>query len=212
MDTLNLTTVDFNRIKRVSVTYMNLVMLISFKLNQNGENRIIFTFDELKKNTSFEKNKLNYEFIINGICQISWIEYEEETYRYYPLITTYEFNKNLEYISFFINHKIRTNIVEHSAGLFQQDLEFFLKISSSYAKSGYLLIETMKKLKQTTIRLKDFSKVLKIPNSYKISDIDKKVLLPIKKELCEYCGLLDIKKIKENNRRVEYLNFEFVDN
>lgn len=59
-------------------------------------------------------------------------------------------------------------------------------------------------------KINDFRNILDIPKSYAMSDIDKRVLAPIKNELSEFFEPLEIKKIKaRKGNRIAMIEIRF---
>ncbi|WP_241426526.1 replication initiation protein [Macrococcus armenti] len=58
------------------------------------------------------------------------------------------------------------------------------------------------------VSLDDFKELLDIPSSYQMSDIDKRVLKPIQRDLADSFQNLEVKKIKKG-RKVVALEFTF---
>ena len=210
LDNLVINNTDANGIRRYDVNEMNLLFLISFKINHEKTNNIVFAFSELEQHTNFKNLKLNNEDYFKKIRQITWDEHIQGTHKYHLLLNSYEVNNQKETVTFFINPIILDSIAKISAGLEQTDLNFFLDIASSYAKSAYLLTNLMVDSKKYIINFEDFRTLLNIPKKYKMSDIDKKVFFHIEKNLALHFSSFDIEKINAKKKnKVEYLKFNF---
>ncbi|MHC5228518.1 replication initiation protein [Enterococcus sp. LJL99] len=200
-------------VRRFSVKEMNLIFLICFKVKNEKTNTVTFCFDELKKYTKLKNISIELDDYLKKIMQITYLKEKNSVSKYYILFTMYEVDEKGESVTFFVNPEILDDLRQISNDFDQADLQFFLNIPSSYAKTTYLLTKEMENSKKFTISMESFKKLLDIPKSYKMSDIDKKVFYPIKKDLEGYFDLFDIEKIKyKKDNKIEYLKLNFSKN
>lgn len=197
-------------VRRFSVKEMNLIFLICFKIKNEKTNTVTFSFDELKKYTKLKNISTELDDYLKKIMQITYLKEKNSISKYYILFTMYEVDEKEKSVTFFVNSEILDDLRQISNDFNQADLQFFLDIPSSYAKTTYLLTKEMENSKKFTISMESFKKLLDIPKSYKMSDIDKKVFYPIKKDLEGYFDLFDIEKIKyKKDNKIEYLKLNF---
>lgn len=91
------------------------------------------------------------------------------------------------------------------------ELEEFVKFKSTYTKEFYRRIKQFRHTGVWKISIDEFNRLLGISESYKISDIDKRVFQPILSELGEKYNLKIIKKYskKTGRGRSSVSGFEF---
>ena len=65
----------------------------------------------------------------------------------------------------------------------QFELDEFIHIQSTYAKSTYRLLKQYRTTGWWKVTLEDFRLLLDVPKSYRVSDIDKRILKPILEQL-----------------------------
>lgn len=197
-------------VRRFSVKEMNLIFLICFKIKNEKTNIVTFSFEKLKKYTKLKNISTELDDYLKKIMQITYLKEKNSISKYYILFTMYEVDEKEKCVTFFVNPEILDDLRQISNDFSQADLQFFLNIPSSYAKTTYLLTKEMENSKKYTISMESFKKLLDIPKSYKMSDIDKKVFYPIKKDLKGYFDLFDIEKIKhKKDNKIEYLKLNF---
>ncbi|HCY7694735.1 TPA: RepB family plasmid replication initiator protein, partial [Staphylococcus aureus] len=80
----------------------------------------------------------------------------------------------------------------------------------TYSKNMFRLLKQYKHTGYFKIQIEDFRERLDIPNSYRMTHINQKVLSPIIKELGFIFNNLNINKIKaKKGRKIEWLEFTF---
>lgn len=84
----------------------------------------------------------------------------------------------------------------------------FLDFKSNYSKTAYRLLSQKRTLKKLKIEIKEFRRLFDIPESYRMSDIDKSVLKPVYKELKPIYKNFQIAKAK-TGKRVTAIQFSF---
>jgi len=89
------------------------------------------------------------------------------------------------------------------------ELEEFTQIKSTYAKTMYRLLKQWRIVGKREYGIDDLRKLLDIPKSYGIGDIDRRVIAPIKRELPNYFGNLKVKKVKANTRGTPVTGYIF---
>ena len=197
-------------VRRFSVKEMNLIFLICYKIKNENTNKAIFNFEELEKYTKIKNISTEINDYFKKIMQITYLKEKNSILKYHILFTRYEVNEKKQKVVFCVNPEILEDLKQITNDFNYADLQFFLSIPSSYAKTTYLLSKEMEKSNIYTISMQSFKKLLDIPKSYKMSDIDKKVFYPIKKDLEDYFNSFTIEKIKnEKDNRIEYLKLNF---
>jgi hypothetical protein len=96
---------------------------------------------------------------------------------------------------------------------YQEDilkLEEYVEIKSTYVKKFYMQMKQFRTTGKWIVSLEEFRRLLDIPEKYRISHIDKKVLEPITEELKEKYGVYVLKKYDNKKRgRPSVSGFEF---
>lgn len=95
------------------------------------------------------------------------------------------------------------DLFEHFTGF---ELTQLVELKSSYSKNLFRLLKQWESTCYFIIDLAELKTILCVPNSYKMCDIDKRILKPVLKELTPIFPRLKIKKIKKG-RGVDKLEF-----
>lgn len=82
------------------------------------------------------------------------------------------------------------------AGYTEFELRQHNAVSSTYSKIAFRQLKRFKKTGWWRVSLEEFYRLLDIPKSYRLSDLRRRVLTPIKEELSEFFEDLSIEEIK----------------
>lgn len=183
----------------------NVFFAIIAKAREKGTETLSFETDEIKELIDFRQknNKIWEEILKNCAKKVTQLTYFEETEKKFSSMTLFsrfdvdleektieiEVSKNFEYI---------LNKLE--AQFTQYELEEFTKLRSSYAKTGFRLLKQWRKVGKKEYKVEEFKKMMDIPASYKISEIDRAVINPMKKQLSPIFEDLKVKKVKSNKK------------
>lgn len=109
-----------------------------------------------------------------------------------------------------INPKLKHVLNEITADFTKFELKEMTHLKSTYSKNMFRLLKQYKHTGYFKIQIDDFRERLDIPNSYRMTHINQKVLAPIIKELGFIFNNLNINKIKaKKGRKIEWLEFIF---
>ena len=126
------------------------------------------------------------------------------------LFTDYDIDKNGDYVTISVNEKL-TYILNQLESVFTRfELEEFTTLRSSYAKNMYRLLKQWKSVGKKSWSIEEFRRLLDIPQSYPMREIDKRVLTPIETELSPiFKGLSINKEKKGRGGKVTSIEFTF---
>ena len=196
---------------------MDLFFSICSKMRNKDLNIITFDFEDLKELSNYKMTATNHfisdlESIYSKLIQLDFrIETEQKIIKF-VLFTKYEIDKIKETISIRVNEEFKF-ILNNIAGNFTKfELEEFTTLNSSYSKSAYRLLKQFRQSGYYIVQIDEFRRLLDIPESYKMGNIDQKVLEPIKRELSQYFKNLKITKLRGRGKRkrfIEHIEFKF---
>jgi len=183
---------------------MNLFFSICAKMKDKGLSKVQFTFENLRdlsayKPTSIKRFSDDLEAVYNKMLQLTYRTEEAGIREKFVLFTGYRIDENNQTVDISVNPELAYIINELSTEFTKFELQEFTGIRSSYAKTMYRLLKQYRSTGFYKVKIGDFREILAIPNSYKMSDIDKQVLKPIKNELSTYFD--DLKVIKHKARK-----------
>src|SRR5699024_12263902 len=136
---------------------------------------------------------------------------DELNVRKFFLFHTYDINDNEKYLEISVNPNLKYILNNFEKEFTKFELSELVNSKSSFAKNMFRILKQFKTTGWFYININEFRERLDIPDSYRITDITRKVLKPIVKELKQYFEGLEITKVKEkksNNIKGIQYNFE----
>lgn len=208
---------ELNRVpmRDFSATEMDLFFSLCAKMKDKGSQKIRFDFDTLRslsdyKPTAIKRFANDLESVYDKMLQLTYRTYEDGVREKFVLFTGFKIDENNQYVEISVNPDLEHILNELSSEFVKYELVEFTSIRSSYAKTMYRLLKQYRSTGFFKIKIEDFKEILDIPKSYQMSDIDRRVLKPIKKELSAFFNPLDIKKIKaKKGNRIAMIEFRF---
>lgn len=208
---------ELNRVpmRDFSATEMDLFFSLCAKMKDKGSQKIRFDFDTLRslsdyKPTAIKRFANDLESVYDKMLQLTYRTYEDGVREKFVLFTGFKIDENNQYVEISVNPDLEHILNELSSEFVKYELVEFTSIRSSYAKTMYRLLKQYRSTGFFKIKIEDFKEILDIPKSYQMSDIDRRVLKPIKKELSAFFNPLGIKKIKaKKGNRIAMIEFRF---
>ncbi|KYF32544.1 replication protein [Streptococcus mitis] len=197
---------------------MNFFFSILAKARDKGTSELVFDKYQLAElaNYSIQHNKRFYDTmdnLANHISQLRYIERTSNSVEYMPLFTRFkvEWEKDLSDMqaTVAVSPHFEYILNKLSANFTQYELQEFTSIRSTYAKTAYRLLKQWRTVGRKEFKKDEFKLLMDTPEYYQVSDIDRLVIKPIKKQLSPYFAGLKVKKIKSNKRGNPVLGYEF---
>ncbi|MFR4555099.1 MULTISPECIES: replication initiation protein [Peptoniphilus] len=209
---------DFNSValKNFTANELNLLLAISSKILNAGTREVRFTFLELKKMIKLSKNYTNDEFaeeIINVNRKLLMLNFEltneDKDVIQFALFNAFITSKANKTLTVSVNSRFEFLLNELASNFTRFELEEFVAIKNIYAKECYRRLKQFKSTGYWRISIERFREILDIPESYRTSNINIRVLKPIQKELSLYFGNLNIVKVKSEDAGNPITHLEF---
>lgn len=200
-------------IKTLNATELNVLMALCGKMRDKDTDEVIFNFHQLKELIKWDNNN-NELFIKNLINMNKKLISLNFTFRenkrttqfvLFPTFITDEINKTL---TVRVNKDFSFLLNNISSNFTRFELDNFTDLKSKYSKYLYKELMKFKTTGYLILTIDDFRNKLDIPNSYKMINIDKRVLEPIKEELTKILKNFEINKIKKG-RSIDRIEFSF---
>lgn len=197
---------------------LDLLMQIANKALNQGEKIIVIPFLDLKKYILKSGEKLSndlfakrIENVNDKLLSLKFKFKDDRKTVQFVLFTTFEIDRELETLTISVNERFAFLLNELTAEFTLFELEEFVHLKSSYAKECYRRLKQWRTEGKWDVSIEEFRRLLDVPVSYKMSDINKVVLSPIVRELSPLFRNLKIEKKKSKRRGnpVERLIFTF---
>lgn len=173
-------TIEFNKIKKITDTFF-----------RNDKELV-----EYIKSTNEKFQKLNGAFQ-NG-----------DEYIQFVLFPTFRTNEKERTLSVQVNKEFAYILNEVTKNFTIFELYEFNSLKSTYSKHLFRLLKQWKSIGLLKISVDEFKRLLDVPKSYRMTNINQRILKPVLEELAPYFKGLSLGKIKDG-RSVKYLVFSF---
>ena len=196
---------------------MDLFFSICSKMKNKSTQEVRFGFNELKEISAYYTRETSrfitdLESVYKKMLQLTYREEDEEQIRYFVLFQDFTINKKHQYVEISVNPKLEYILNEITNEFTQFELQEFTSLKSSYSKTMYRLLKQYKSTGYYTVKIEKFRELLDIPDSYRMSDINRQIFKPIEKELSQFFDPFQIKKIKaKKGNKIERLEFYFME-
>ena len=205
---------NYVALKNFNGVEIDLLMAICSKLKNEDINEIKLEFSDLRRMVN-SKHRGELRFIQNleqmykKLLNLSIRIETEDKITNFILFTKYEILKKQKIIIIKINEEFKFLLNKLINNFTRFELNEFISLKSNYSKEIYRRLKQFKHTGIWKIKMNNFRELLNIPEKYRMSEIDKKVLKISMEELNKYFNNFKIIKIKKG-RKIEFLEFKFV--
>jgi len=204
-------------LRKFSPVEMNLFFSIVSRMREKGEESVRFSFDQLKDLSDY-KATANKRFVddlkstYEKILSLRFGRRSESglTVEMFVMFTRFKINGDAD--EPYVEIQIFEDALPLLNGLdewVRYSLQQFNELQSSYSKTMFRLLKQFRTTGYTYFTKEDFNELLDIPKSYRESDLNKKVLKPIKEELTPLFRGLVIKKKYGKGRGKPVVGYQF---
>ena len=209
----DLNTIPFRNFNSIE---LDLFFSICASLKEKGTNKVVYDFDKLKEISKYEHRSISrfvndldstYQKLLDLHVKL---ENEDKLIRF-NLFNYYEIDKNSQTVEIAVNEHFDYILNDLNIGTYTRfELKEFTSLRSTYSKAIYRLLKQYKSTGLWRVSVVEFRRLLSVPKSYRMSDLDKVILLPAQRDLKPYFEGLNLKKIKaKKGNRIEYFEFRF---
>lgn len=202
---------DINNIplRNLSENEINLFFSLIFKAKDQGTNTIKINFSELKKISRGYRDNERFYKSLEGLSTkllkiIQRVEVDDKIIMF-TIFNRFIIDKKDSILEIKISEDLKYLLNDLDQYTKFELLEL-VKLKSSYSKTMFRLLKQISKNNWRLIKFEDFKRILCIPESYKMCDIDRQILKPVIKELTPIFPGLAVEKIKKG-RSIYKLNF-----
>lgn len=202
---------NFNRAE------MDLFFSICAKLKNKQEEAVEFSFDELRDLSRYNaKDKKRFiqdiRSVNHKLLKLNYSIESEDIISDFNLFNTFTIYPKENKVIVSVNKDFTFILNELTSEFTQFELQEFTSLKSSYSKTMYRLLKQYKSTGYYTVQTEKFRELLDIPDSYRMSDINRQIFKPIEKELSQFFDPFQIKKIKaKKGNKIERLEFYFME-
>ena len=198
--------------RRFTAEELNMFFLFCTKLKEKQEDKIILTFEEIKgilnyksRNMSMFVNVLEETYTKMLDLKIKLVSEDKMRIKRFNLFNYYEIFLDKKEIIIKTNQEFLYILNTLDSFFTRFELDEFVKIKSTYSKAMYRLLKQYRTVGRYKISFEEFKRLLDVPGTYRISEIDRRVFNQIKKELSLIFVGLNIEKVKKNGKVVAFV-------
>lgn len=202
-------------LRQFNAKEMDLLFSICSRMRDENLNTVIFTFEELKNLSDYKKNAIenfatDLDNVYKKLLLLNFVFENEDTIERFVLFTRYKITKSKQIVEISVNEQFSFLLNDISSRFTKFELLEFTNLSSSYSKTAYRLLKQFRKTGYKLFTIDKFRELMCIPDSYKICNIDQKVINPINSELSQIFKHLEINKLaKGKGRKITHIEFIF---
>lgn len=171
-----------------------------FKFKELEIDYIEMSFAELKELAKVERH--NKYFIKNlkslslKLKQITTIKESKEKIEIFSPFRKLTIDLKKSIVEIEIDQDFKKMLFELENNYTITDLKELVGLKKSYSKNLYRLLKQWETVKKREFTLEEFKKILAVPKSFRMTNIDVEIIKPSVKELEQYFPNLKVKKIK----------------
>ena len=190
---------------------MDLFFAICSQLRNKNLDVITFDFEELRelsdyKYTAYDRFIKDIEGVYDKLIQLNIKIGTPTEFTKFVLFTQYTVSAKSEKITIQVNTNFKHILNDIFGDFTKFELEEFTTLNSSYSKTVYRLLKQFRQSGYYIVQIDEFRRLLDVPDSYQMTNIDQRVLKPIENELPNYFRNLRINKLRGKARENDLLN------
>lgn len=208
----DLNTVPF---RNFNARELDLLFTIISTIKNEGIDEVLYDFDSLQSLTNYSSDDISrfvkdLESTYDKLIQLPFRVGTDDDFTKFVLFTRYRINSIEKYVSIAVNKDFKYVLNDMNTNFTRFELKQFLELNSTYSKALYRLLKQFRSTGYYKIAVDEFRYLLSIPDTYRMSNIDQRVLNPAIFELKIYFKNLKVKKVQaKKGRKIEYFEFMF---
>lgn len=192
---------------------MNLFFSIVSRMRNQELHTVEFSFDQLRelsqyKPTSTKRFVDDLEKTYRKMLQLTIGRRSSNVREFFVLFTGFKIDSETETVNIKVNEDLRGILNELNVWT-RYSLKEFNTLKSTYSKTIFRLLKQYRTTGYLDLNMEDFKELLDLSDSYTLTNIDKRVLKPIKEELPAYFKNFSIEKKKSKKRGNKVIGFIF---
>lgn len=176
-------------LRKFTALDLDVLMAICTKVRDKGTEEVGFTFDELRKLIRAKKNLTDAEMtkliveVNERLLALNFKFLDGSKIIQFALFSCFETDPNGATLTVAINERFAFLLNELTSNFTRFELAEFADLKSSYAKEFYRRIKQYRATGIWSVGLEDFRRLLDVPESYRVSQLNQFVIKPIMEEL-----------------------------
>lgn len=212
--------------QKFTAVEMDLFFVIVSKMKDKGLSEVVFSFDELKHLSNYKPTAtkrfiadLNstYDKMMDLKYSANYSTENQLNIKRFVLFPGFNITADKENgeivpgtgkVAIKVNPEL-VHVLNDLRTWTTYSLKEFVDLKSVYSKYLFRLLKQFRTKGLYTVKIEDFRELLDVPPSYKVAQIDQKIINPAIKELQEIFPKLAVKKNKARTKGSKVLGYEF---
>lgn len=205
-------------LRRFTALDLDLLMAIASRVRDQGTDEVVFTFEELRQLAHIKKNLTDKELAariveVNDRLLACRFRFQDDSRTVqFTLFSGFETDWKTAKLLVAVNPRFSFLLNDLTSQFTRFELAEFADLKSSYAKETYRRLKQFRQTGVWKVSLAEFRRLLDIPDSYRISHINSRVIKPIEDELKPLMNLKvhrKFAKVAVGRGRSRLVGFEF---
>ena len=205
-------------LRRFTALDLDLLMAIATRVRDKEIDEVTFTFEELRRLAHVKKNLTDKELAariveVNDRLLACRFRFQDDSRTVqFTLFSGFETDWKTRKLLVAVNPRFSFLLNDLTSQFTRFELAEFTALKSSYAKETYRRLKQFRQTGVWKVSLAEFRRLLDIPDSYRISHINSRVIKPIEDELKPLMNLKvhrKFAKVAAGRGRSQLVGFEF---
>ena len=202
-------------LRKFNTREMNIFFAIAAKCKEQGTQEITFPFSKIRKLSHFNQSQRGEHFVnelkktYNKLIGLSAFVDDGVTIRAFVAFTKYDIHRDTRTVDIAVNPDFKGLFNDLVNNFTRFSLEEFARLKSTYSKTMFRFIKQFRTTGHLEFKMSDFKSLLDIPKSYQVSNIDNRILKPVKLELAPIFKNFAYKKIQDMKRGGKVIGYKF---
>jgi len=200
-------------LRNFTAVEMDLFFAICTTMKERGTNKVAYDFSQLRSLSNYSSRSRDrfindLEHVYDKMLNLTYTKRSGRSFEKFVLFTHYKLDDENDTLEISLNPDLSHILNNLTSNFTRFDLEELTGIRSSYSKNMFRLLKQYRNTGKFKIDIDDFRERLDVPEKYRMSDIDRRVLKVVEKELKDSFEGLKVKKYKKGAKVVS-LEFTF---
>lgn len=205
-------------LRRFTALDLDLLMAIAARVRDKEIDEVTFTFEELRRLAHVKKNLTDKELAariveVNDRLLACRFRFQDDSRTVqFTLFSGFETDWKTRKLLVAVNPRFSFLLNDLTSQFTRFELAEFTALKSSYAKETYRRLKQFRQTGVWKVSLAEFRRLLDIPDSYRISHINSRIIKPIEDELKPLMNLKvhrKFAKVAAGRGRSQLVGFEF---
>ena len=208
-------------LRNFSVSELNIFLTICASIKEKGCDTVTYDFDKIRELAKYESTSLDrfvsdLKSAYSKLLATSYTLDDGDVIESFTLFNHYKIIRSEQTVEIAVNKNFKYILNDLNLGNFTRfELKEYTEINSTYSKALYMRLKQWKGTGKWEVSVEEFRRLLAVPDSYRMSNIDQVIIKPALKDLSPFFkGLkvfkLDRKgKLSGKGRPVKTIRFTF---